>query len=331
MIRTGPPSPKADFHRSLSWTSQEGDRPGPLLSKETGGAERPWDNSIRTASFGSVAASRSPLNPFPAHPHEVLQVMDLRDSLGNPAPADTVCVSDVLLGKSVENRRQRSLSPGFTRSFGSKSQEKAGQENEFDGRVTREAAERERVELERILLLMTANLEVARERIKTCQRLCTSVPLASLQVGTLKDCGVLVCQLEDASEHASQEAVEMHMLVESMREAAAARVERAMEQDYSSGQSGIANLMNSSFRSILSRSSAAHAKQSAAAERSASPRKYTYEELKQISPGLNPVGLAPDAGGSFRSGAMSPRASWHVSEYVCISAWVRRDGKNDAP
>jgi hypothetical protein len=142
---------------------------------------------------------------------------------------------------------------------------------------------------------------------------------------------VLVCQLEDASEHASQEAVEMHMLVESMREAAAARVERAMEQDYSSGQSGIANLMNSSFRSILSRSSAAHAKQSAAAERSASPRKYTYEELKQISPGLNPVGLAPDAGGSFRSGAMSPRASWHVSEYVCISAWVRRDGKNDAP
>ena len=110
MIRTGPPSPKADFHRSLSWTSQEGDRPGPLLSKETGGAERPWDNSIRTASFGSVAASRSPLNPFPAHPHEVLQVMDLRDSLGNPAPADTVCVSDVLLavdGKSVENVRQR--------------------------------------------------------------------------------------------------------------------------------------------------------------------------------------------------------------------------------
>ena len=43
-------------------------------------------------------------------PHVVLKVMDLRDSLGNPAPADTVCVSDVLLavdGKSVENVRQR--------------------------------------------------------------------------------------------------------------------------------------------------------------------------------------------------------------------------------
>jgi hypothetical protein len=43
-------------------------------------------------------------------PHEILKVMDLRDSLGNPAPADTVCVSDVLLavdGKSVENVRQR--------------------------------------------------------------------------------------------------------------------------------------------------------------------------------------------------------------------------------
>ncbi len=39
-------------------------------------------------------------------PHEVLKIMDLRDALGNPAPAGTVCVSDVLLavdGKSVEN------------------------------------------------------------------------------------------------------------------------------------------------------------------------------------------------------------------------------------
>ena len=43
-------------------------------------------------------------------PHAVLKVMDLRDSLGNPAPANTVCVSDVLLavdGKSVENVRHR--------------------------------------------------------------------------------------------------------------------------------------------------------------------------------------------------------------------------------
>ena len=43
-------------------------------------------------------------------PHAVLKVMDLRDSLGNPAPAKTVCVSDVLLavdGKSVENVRHR--------------------------------------------------------------------------------------------------------------------------------------------------------------------------------------------------------------------------------
>jgi hypothetical protein len=172
---------------------------------------------------------------------------------------------------------------------------------------------------------MATNLEVARERIKTCQRLCTSVPLASLQVGTLRDCGGLVCQLEEASDNASQEAVEMHRLVESMRKAAVERVERAVEQDYSNGESGIANFTNSSFR--RSRSSAAHAKESAAAERSVSPRRYTYEQLKQISPGLNPVGLVPDAGGSFRSGAMSPRASWHVSAYVCISAWISLDGK----
>ena len=242
---------------------------------------------IRNDGSGSVAASRSPCNPHPAH---------------------------------------SSLSPGFTRSFGSKSQEKAGQGHELDDCVTPEAAERERVELERILSLMATNLEVARERIKSCQRLCASVPLASLQVGTLKDCGRLVCQLEEASENASQEAVEAHRLVESMREAAVERVERAMEQDYSNWESGIANFTNSSFR--RSRSSAAHAKQSAAAERSTSPRRYTYENLKQISPGLNPVGLvAQDAGGSFRSGAMSPRASWHVSAYVCISAWIRLDGK----
>jgi hypothetical protein len=258
-----------------------------LPGGDAGQVERPWDNiMIRNASLGSVAASRSPLNPHPAH---------------------------------------SSLSPGFTRSFGSKSQEKAGQANDFDGCVTRKAAERERVELERILSLMATNLEIARERIKTCQRLCTSVPLASLQVGTLRDCGGLVCQLEEASENASQEAVEMHRLVESMREAAVERVERAMEQDYSNVESGIANFTNSSFR--RSRSSAAHAKESAAAERSVSPRRYTYEQLKQISPGLNPVGLVPDAGGSVRSDAMSPRASWHVSAYVCISAWIRLDCK----
>ena len=53
-------------------------------------------------------------------PHAVLKVMDLRDSLGNPAPAKTVCVSDVLLavdGKSVENVRQR---PASQRARGSR-------------------------------------------------------------------------------------------------------------------------------------------------------------------------------------------------------------------
>ena len=109
--------------------------------------------------------------------------------------------------------------------------EGAAQTNARDSRGSSEAAESERIELQRVLRTMARNMHVASQNIAVCKKMCASVPLDSLQVSTLRDLGGLVNEIEDASESVSEEAAGMFQLVSTMRETAAARVEREMELD----------------------------------------------------------------------------------------------------
>ena len=85
-------------------------------------------------------------------------------------------------------------------------------------------AQREAVELQRVLLLVRKHFEIAAENIKKCKSLCASVPVKSLQVTSILEFEGLVAELLDLSTNVSMEATGVKQLVETMRESAAERV-----------------------------------------------------------------------------------------------------------
>ena len=112
----------------------------------------------------------------------------------------------------------------------------SGQENASESRGTSEAAEGERIELERVLNTMVRQLDGAKNSITGCKKMCASVPLDSLPVSTLKNLAGLVNAIEDASENVSEEAAGLYRLIETMRKTASARVERPFNQRWNSSK-----------------------------------------------------------------------------------------------